>query len=145
MAIAISIIESAVKRVYSELIKSQEDTIWVQMSEEQLLFELISCILGSQVPYELALAAAHEIRQADLLKMPTQKYTLNEYENYILKILKTPVCYQSGSLTSQKYRFPKTKANPSKSGLNGLATDVQPTTISDSSSSTAGIAFACRA
>ena len=111
MAIAISNIESAIKRVYSELIKSQKDLVWFQMSEEQLLFELISCILGSQVPYESALAAAQEIRQADLLKMPVQKYTLNEYENNILTILKTPLCYQNGSLAHQKYRFPKTKSD----------------------------------
>ena len=45
-------IESAVRRICQEIYPSNEKFCWSLASEAELLFELVACILGSQVPYE---------------------------------------------------------------------------------------------
>ncbi len=92
-------IESAIKCVYAKIRPISDDNKWSSMTETQLLFELISCILGSQVTYETALVAANKINRAGLLKSPMKQYSFSEFESSVFHVLTT------------SYRFAATKSN----------------------------------
>lgn len=95
----LSNIESAIKCVYDKIRPISDNNKWSSMTETQLLFELISCILGSQVYYESALAAAVKIRRVGLLKSPMKHYSFSEFESSVFRVLTT------------SYRFASTKSN----------------------------------
>lgn len=105
------LIESAVRRICQEIHTSSKQSWWLPASEAELLFELAACILGSQVPYEVALAAAQEIRDAGLLENPTRQYCIPIYEKAIYDTLRKPLYNPDWAPTGRRYRFAKTRAN----------------------------------
>ena len=73
-------------------------------SENDLWEELVCCILGSQVKYEVSKAAVKNLKQNDLLDI----YSVNNfYEEYLKNILNEPLKVNSKYI---KYRFPNSKA-----------------------------------
>ena len=76
-----------------------------QPQESDLWFELSCCLLSSQVPYSLAVAAAEEIRRAGSLVRYSSSYRGIEME--IRNILSKPLTVQA---QRRKYRFPKMRA-----------------------------------
>ncbi|MDL1965198.1 MAG: hypothetical protein LWW90_00815 [Candidatus Desulfofervidus auxilii] len=69
------------------------------MSDEDLMFELVLSILGSQVDFETAYYAAQKLRIKNLLNNPTELFSKNEYE-YLIR----------NTLSASKYRFYISKA-----------------------------------
>lgn len=106
-----TVIESAVRKICQEVCPSSQPSRWISASETELLFELVSCILGSQVPYEVALAAAEEIRDAGLLENPMKQYCFSVYEKAIYDVLRQPLHNPSWAPTGRRYRFAKIRAN----------------------------------
>ena len=104
-------IESAVHRICQEIYPSSRQSWWFSASEAELLFELVACILGSQVPYEVALAAVEEIRDVGLLENPTRRYCIPAYEKAIYDILRQPLHNHGWALTGRRYRFARIRAN----------------------------------
>ena len=104
-------IESAVRRICQEIYPPSRQFWWFSASEAELLFELVACILGSQVPYEVALAAAEEIRNVGLLENPTRRYCILLYEKAIYDILRQPLHNPSWAPTGRRYRFARIRAN----------------------------------
>lgn len=104
-------IESAVRRICQEINPSSRKSWWFSATEAELLFELVACILGSQVSYEVALAAAEEIRNAGLLDNPTGRYCVLVYEEAIYDILRQPLHNPNWAPVGRRYRFARTKAN----------------------------------
>jgi N-glycosylase/DNA lyase len=104
-------IESAVRRICQEIHPSGSRFSWPSASEAELLFELVACILGSQVPYEVALAAAKEIRNTGLLETPTKRYCIQIYEKAIYNLLSQPLQHPDWAPTGRRYRFPRIRAN----------------------------------
>ena len=104
-------IESAVLRICQEIYPSSRQSWWFLASEAELLFELVACILGSQVSYEVALAAAEEIRNGGLLENPIKQYCFPVYEKAIYDILGQPLHNPGWAPTGRRYRFAKIKAN----------------------------------
>ena len=106
-----AVIESAVRRICQEIYPSSRQFWWFSASEAELLFELVACILGSQVPYEVALAAAEEIRNVGLLENPIKQYCFPIYERAIYDILRQPLHNPGWAPTGRRYRFAKIRAN----------------------------------
>ena len=104
-------IESAVNRICQEIYPSSRQSWWFTASEAELLFELVACILGSQVPYEVALTAAEEIRNVGLLENPIKQYCFSIYEKAVHDILRQPLHNPSWAPTGKRYRFAKIRAN----------------------------------
>ena len=107
----ISKIESAINRVCEEINRSPYKTTWHSTNEEELLFELISCILGSRVSYEIAQTAAKEIRQSGLLELPTYRFSLQAYQDAIENVLRRPLRHIDWLPKARRYPFPKLRAN----------------------------------
>ena len=99
-------INSAVK-IICEDIDNNEKLDWVKLSEEDILFELILAVLGSQNKYEIALEFSKEIRKQNFLKI---QYNKEEYESLVekLEILLTTPLKINGAMV--KYRFSKSRA-----------------------------------
>ncbi|MGO6819225.1 8-oxoguanine DNA glycosylase [Rhizobium brockwellii] len=90
----ISIYPDVEERVRSSTIEREERILWKEFS---------SCILSSQVPYPLSVAAAEAIDREGLLHLGM----LDALEDKIAMILKAPVMMNG---TSRRYRFPVSRA-----------------------------------
>jgi len=75
-------------------------------AEEALIYELICCILSSQVPYDLAISAT-ECLIGDGLAQWAFVLPVDELEQAVTTILLKPLHTPSGS---RRYRFPHRKA-----------------------------------
>jgi N-glycosylase/DNA lyase len=104
-------IELAVRRICQEIYPSSRQSWWVSASDAELLFELVACILGSQVSYEVALAAAEEIRNVGLLENPIKQYCFPVYEKTVYDILRQPLHNPGWAPAGRCYRFAKIRAN----------------------------------
>jgi len=107
----ISKIESAIHRICKEIDRSPCHPAWHSVDEIELLFELIACILGSQVSYEIAQTAAREIRRTGLLELPTHRYSFDAYQDAITDVLRRPLCHPDWAPKSRRYPFANLKAN----------------------------------
>ena len=96
----LEVIDNTIKNICSELEQKVRLKYWHSMSDEDLMFELVLSILGSQVNFETAYYAAQKLRIKNLLNNPTELFSKNEYEYLIRK-----------TLSVLKYRFYISKAN----------------------------------
>lgn len=104
-------IERAVGRVCREIHFSSERRVWWKVTESDLLFELVACILGSQVRYETALVAAEEIRNKGILDEPHKYAFRSEFEQEVLCILERPLFRPGWPVVGRRYRFSVSRAN----------------------------------
>jgi N-glycosylase/DNA lyase len=75
-------------------------------NERDLWRELSCCVLSSQVPYELALAAAKRIHEDGILLSPLTRGRL-QVERKLLKLLSGPLLIDGHT---RRYRFPQIRA-----------------------------------
>lgn len=80
---------------------------YVDLKEEDILFELVLSILGSQNKYEVALKFTEEIQKHNLLKLINTEFEMKKVQNKIENILISSVCVEDKSI---RYRFPKSRA-----------------------------------
>ena len=98
------VILQAVEEVY-ENIKDRDEFNWRFRSESELFEELVACILGSLVTYELALEAKNHLKQSGLLNVKKHlKVMPEEYQSKVLHVLSTPMESQWWR-GKRKYRF----------------------------------------
>jgi thermostable 8-oxoguanine DNA glycosylase len=58
----LEVIDNTIKYICSELEQKVRPKYWNSMSDEDLMFELVLSILGSQVDFETAYCAAQKLR-----------------------------------------------------------------------------------
>jgi N-glycosylase/DNA lyase len=104
-------IENAVVKV-CEYINSQRPEVkdWRDYSENQLWFELVSCILGSRVRYETAKACTIHLQNADLLRIARILIEPRSMENKIKRELNKSIYPPFSNGMGSKYRYPKSKS-----------------------------------
>lgn len=68
-----------------------QPTDWQLLNEEDLLYEATTCIFGSQMVYEVAVAAATRIRTTGLLRRKITSSPTPDYETRVLLALSTPL------------------------------------------------------
>lgn len=71
------------------------NTDWRQLTEEELLQEAATCIFGSQMFYEVSLAAAERLREHGLFRQqPYGENWQSEYEAKVVASFSTPLSVQ---------------------------------------------------
>ena len=104
--------ERAVIEVAEDVEKQPPVICWEQLDENQLWYELVACLLGSQVSFELALASVRSLETSGLLHQPLKCGVTTNYLDLITLSLSKPVWVRTyqGAYKHIRYRFPKSKA-----------------------------------
>jgi N-glycosylase/DNA lyase len=104
-------IERAVMKVCDFIDSQREKTkSWNDYSEEQLWFELVSCILGSRVRYETARACATHLWNNGFLNINCLLRNSMYFQNRIGKELSRSIYPPFSSGEGSKYRYPNSKS-----------------------------------
>ncbi len=105
------IIERAVLRVSEEMEKDKIGSLsWMELSDELLWVELVSCILGSRVRYETAKECTKHLYNQGLLSITEMLESPKISEISISKELSKPIFPPHINGKSSKYPFYKSKA-----------------------------------
>lgn len=81
-------------------------------NNDELLVELVSCILGSQVSYEVANLATDRLFEAGLLNSNViDRFSRQKLEVQICELLSTPLALPTNPAKMIRYRFAKSRAN----------------------------------
>ena len=104
-------IENAVIRLCGEIHTENDNKIrWEKFSENELWFELISCILGSRVKYETARGCSDRLKEANLVDIFSIFSNPNTIELKITDELSKPIYPPFSDKGGVRYPFPKSKA-----------------------------------
>lgn len=90
-------IENAVRKVNRELDNKDSSVEWACLSEEELFFELTSCIIGSRITFEKAKTVSDLLRMDDLLSLQDLIDAPNKYERKIHSVLRDQRCLYAKS------------------------------------------------
>lgn len=105
-------IEYTVVEVTEKINDMRSDIDWKESNEYDLWYELVACILGSNVKFEHARSFACHLHALDLLNLENINKDYNLFELKISRALSHPILFFSGDvIRKQKYRFPILKAN----------------------------------
>jgi len=107
----ISTLEKAVIEVAREVEKKEFVKKWYERDENSLWYELIACLLGSNVMFEHAQAAVAYLNSCNLLDVINYRECYQDRENEIARELSKPLfppLTTKGNL--RKYRFPNIRA-----------------------------------
>ena len=97
-------IDKAVNGLCEEVARVVRRIDFIEMTECQLIKELLVCILGSGVRHDISVSYATEIIQSNLL---TKKNILNnEIQLAIREFLQSPVKSCTGNSVYKRYRYP---------------------------------------
>lgn len=102
--------ESAISELCKDIERLVERKDYTRMSEQDLTFELLICILGSGVRYELSLAYASTVQSALLPRRLKKRMNSNERAYLIEGILNSPAYSSIDGKTYSRYRYPKRAA-----------------------------------
>jgi len=104
-------IENAVMKI-CKIIGSERknESSWIDYTEEQLWFELVSCILGSRVLFETAKACAQHLINSDLLDISVIINKPRDLERKLKKELNKPIYPPYEGKKGCKYRFPNSRS-----------------------------------
>ena len=98
-------IDKAVNVLCEEVARVVQRIDFIEMTESQLVKELLVCILGSGVRHDISVSYVTGIIQSNLL---TKKKILNnEIQLAIREILQSPVNSCTGNSVYRRYRYPK--------------------------------------
>jgi len=104
-------LERTALKVYEAIDKRQQGKN-IQGNEEYLWYELVSCILGSKVPFEQAQAATSYLINKSLLSVNDCLRNGPEFEGRIVESLTQPIPLTVGMFSLNfKYRYPRLRAN----------------------------------
>lgn len=70
------------------------ETDWRLLAEEDLLHEATICIFGSQMLFEVAVAAANRVRASGLLSVDRVSRSASEYKACLLTVLSDPLAVE---------------------------------------------------
>lgn len=104
-------LQYAVREVSRRLEQNDADrTSWDKMSEDCLWRELVACILGSRVRFDVAHAAMERMDTANLFLSVSRLSTPDEYERAVLHALwDSGICADTSGLRG-RYPFPLVRA-----------------------------------
>ena len=76
-------INNAIVSLCVDIENEFSDKTYVDLKEEDILFELVLSILGSQNKYEVALKFTEEIQKHNLLKLINTEFEMKKVQNKI--------------------------------------------------------------
>jgi len=104
-------INLAIETVITEMEKKTSNSVWYDYSEQDLLYELISCILGSRVKYEISLGASIALRSKGIMNYPLAFKTKRILKEAIYNILNRPLFHSELCLNGEHYRFAHSRSD----------------------------------
>jgi N-glycosylase/DNA lyase len=111
-ALIVDKLEPTVIRLTKVLNVNKPTVTWNELSEDDLWYELVACILGSQTKYELAQAFTKHLRNSHILDFETMKNDYYCFEKTLFEALSQKIVFSVNDLmVNQKYRYPRSKAN----------------------------------
>lgn len=79
---------------------------WKTMTEPDLWRELVACILGSRVRFEVAHAAVERLEKQGLFRKPQASPCFQQYEHQVMEAL----LWRDAAGTNRAYPFPRSRA-----------------------------------
>lgn len=104
-------IESAIAELCKDIERVVDRKDYTSMSEQDLTFELLICILGSGVRYELCLAYADAVRAILVRRKLTNDVNMHDYLILVEEILNAPTYSSINGKAYKRYRYPKRAAS----------------------------------
>ncbi len=102
--------ECTIHKLCREICNIKRSNNWKNMEECDLLFELTAAILGSQVSYEIAGAAACRLRDEGILCWCLSNYDDSTLSMQVEEVLRKPLHAHGWRLTGRQFRFPRLRA-----------------------------------
>lgn len=103
----VHMLEQAVLTVSTELKAYEICQPWIRIDEQSLWRELVACILGSQVPFELAQAAVSQLSAGGLLNVEDCLRDAEQFQLRIVEALLGPIHIPvMGFGNCRRYRYP---------------------------------------
>lgn len=100
-------INNAIEGLCKDVEETITDKSWHQMTEQEIVHELLLCILGSGVRYEVAVSYAMKITSCKCLNLKNK----NMIEEDISSILNNEVENYWGGKSYKRYRYPNARAS----------------------------------
>jgi len=102
----INIIDQTVQSMCAEVIPEvQAGASWEDSRESDLLYNLVVCMFGSQLVYEMSVAVAERLRAFGLLSV-SSRTDLEAYHHEVIELLSSPIEYDyRGKRRSSRMRF----------------------------------------
>lgn len=89
---SLQIINKAIMAMCGEVqAQAATKTIWRQLTEPQLLYEVVVCIAGSQMLFEMAVGIADHLRDCELLNPSEVVFGNDSYEDRLVQQLSRPI------------------------------------------------------
>lgn len=105
-------LEQAIREVCRSLEQNNTDRPkWKAMSEDDLWRELVACILGSRVRFDVAYAAMERLGRADLYAAARRFSRRDQYEHDVLCSLSGTGESRDAPGLESRYPFPRLRAN----------------------------------
>ncbi len=110
--VSLPVIENAIRDVCCALDESgHQRPSWSSITEDDLWRELIACILGSRVRFEIAHSAVQRIKKMRLLSQSRRSSHFDQYEQDIMGALSGESHTQDGVGPQSRYPFFRIRAN----------------------------------
>lgn len=110
--VSLPAIENAIRDVCCVLDESgRQGPSWSSMTEDDLWRELVACILGSRVRFEIALSAVYRMEKMRLLSQSRRSSRFAKYEQDIKGALSMEVLTQARVGPQSRYPFFRIRAN----------------------------------
>jgi len=106
-----SALEKAVVRVSAEIESIRSRNAQTSYDERQLLSELIACILGSQVSFEMATSTAHQLLLSPVFDNLDYVHDPIHLEELLSGELSRPIADSNSPCHGRRFRFWRTKAH----------------------------------
>jgi N-glycosylase/DNA lyase len=100
----------AVEVMCEEVSNRPRGAPWLDVPERDLIGELVACILGSQVPFEIGVAAAQRLRDRALLPPRYAVSDPESWESAMAGALSEPIQGLGWPVRGRRYRFPISRA-----------------------------------
>lgn len=107
----LSAIQNAIRAVCSALDeKFHQPPSWAGLTEDDLWRELVACILGSRVRFEIAHSAVERIEKMGLLCRPRRSSRFDQYEQDVSDALSSKTVEEDENSSPSRYPFFRSRA-----------------------------------
>jgi len=109
-----NLLESTVMELTHKVEEFYASAYMANKTEYYYFKELVSCILGSSIRFEVAQSYLDQMEKMGFLDYEDALLNIDKYENNVMSVLSSPTALY------RKYRYPKSKANYISRTINSL-------------------------
>lgn len=110
--VSLPAIQNAIREVCIALDeKGNQTPSWARMTEDDLWRELVACILGSRVRFEIAHAAVERLEKMRLLCQSRRSSRFDQYEQDVMEALSSESLTEDGAGPQRRYPFSRIRGS----------------------------------